>query len=224
MINGVRTTLGEFLGNGVTAGEHIRRDSRDAEYVFVGTYGENNGTRVAHLLSYMGTLVEVAVDESDLWTIVRDGSGMPVTADPLTLATARNLIITRGDVKVYREESDRQRSTINRQRGDWELLNELLHEESRDRDWCNVYDQCIDSWNERFSVLQLTPRVHDYEVEVEITATWTVRVPVSGMSDEDAAMEYVSENYDASECLSAAGDSWNTPDNAEIEVQRAEVA
>ena len=75
---------------------------------------------------------------------------------------------------------------------------------------CNVLRPCV--------------CVHVSLVEVEITATWTVRVPVSGMADEDAAMEYVSENYTSAECLSAAGDSWSTPDDTNMEVQRADLA
>jgi hypothetical protein len=222
IINGARTTLAEFLGNGVTAGEHIRRDSRDATYVFTGIRDEDEG--IVWLLTPMGTLVDIADGEADAWSIVRDDSNMPVTESPLVLATARHLILTRADVRAQRDHADRLNRTIRSMRSDWELLNEHLSTESTDRDWCGVYDQLIEQWNSEFQTMQLEPRSRDYEVEVEITATWTVRVPVSGMTSEEAAQEYVSENYDAYEAMSASSDSWDTPDNADVEIGEAYIA
>ena len=209
------TTVRSFIeANGVLSWSCITDGER--EYVFTGSVFQRMGDAVAYYVVTERGLSTLHYDWSGNWDFVRV-DGEVKMADATTRRLAASLIIVRFDLDFVRGQRDKMQA-------DWEMLNRLLNEEAPNRDWCNVYDECVDSWTERFALLSLEPRVRDYEVEVEITATWTVRVPVSGMADEDAAMEYVSENYTSAECLSAAGDSWSTPDDTNMEVQRADLA
>jgi hypothetical protein len=211
-----------FNAEPARAGVLLQREGVERSYVYTGRVNGSNG--YVWLLSDTGALIMVDPTDESGWTYVKDAFGDRRMADPLVVRTAVSLVDREETIERQRIDANEQRTKIARMFADWELLNEKLNDESKSRDWCGVYDQCVESWNEEFSVFQLQPRAQDYNVEVTITATWTVSVPVENMHSADDAMDYVRENYSAAECLSAAGDSWSTPDDSEIEVNDADVA
>lgn len=212
-----------FNAEPARAGVLLRREGVDRTYAYTGRI--NGSTSYAWLLSVeTGALIQVDPTDEAGWAYVKDAFGAVEMADPLAVRTAVSLVDREETIARYHTDASEYRTKIARMHSDWDLLNEKLNDESKSREWCGVYDQCVESWNEEFSVFQLQPRAMDYNVEVTITATWTVSVPVENMHSADDAMDYVRENYSAAECLSAAGDSWSTPDDSEIEVNDAEQA
>lgn len=211
-----------FNAEPARAGVLLRREGVNRAYAYTGRVNGSNG--YAWLLSVeTGALIQVDPTDEAGWAYIKDAFGGIEMADTLAVQTAVSLVDREETIARYHTEMSEMRSRMSRMHSDWDLLNEKLNDESKSRDWCNVYDQCVESWNEEFSVFQLQPRSQDYNVEVQITATWTVYVPVENMNSAEDAEEYVRDNYSAAECLSAAGDSWSTPDDSEIEVQSAEV-
>ena len=211
-----------FNAEPARAGVLLRREGVTRAYAYTGRVNGSNG--YAWLLSVeTGALIQVDPTDEAGWAYIKDAFGGIEMADTLAVQTAVSLVDREETIARYHTEMSEMRSRMSRMHADWDLLNEKLNDESKSRDWCNVYDQCVESWNEEFSVFQLQPRSQDYNVEVQITATWTVYVPVENMNSAEDAEEYVRDNYSAAECLSAAGDSWSTPDDSEIEVQSAEV-
>ncbi len=211
-----------FNAEPARAGVLLRREGVTRTYAYTGRV--NGPTSYVWLLSVeTGAVIQIDPTDESGWSYVKDAFGAIEMADPLAVQTAVSLVDREETIARYHTEMSEMRSRMSRMHSDWDLLNEKLNDESKSRDWCNVYDQCVESWNEEFSVFQLQPRSQDYNVEVQITATWTVYVPVENMNSAEDAEEYVRDNYSAAECLSAAGDSWSTPDDSEIEVQSAEV-
>lgn len=216
------TSLGDFLfpsGEALPIYTLIHRESHDADYVWLGSWEyDDAGARVFHLLYIESAdIVEIRGDEASRWFI----NGM-VAEDDLQRNVMAMLVRKHRAVKRLNADITASRTTLRRQREDWGLLNQLLNEEAENREWCGVYDECVKAWNERFQLLELEARKRKYEVEVEVTATWTVRVNVTA-SDEDAAREAV-EDWDADTCIRSAGDSWNTPDSTDVEIQSVERA
>lgn len=217
----VTSTLSDFVSlNYVAAGTRIRRDRIGAEYMFTNQYDDVDGVHMAWLLNQAaGVVIGCAITETDQWSIVRDEDGDPVFEPETVRLLARTLIATERSLRSMTREREGLRLNARHMRSDWELLNEKLTQESNDRDWCSVYDQLIDQWNGEFQLLQLEPRKRDFEVEVEITATWTVRVPVEGFIDGESAEEWVSDNLTPEECMARSSDTWSSPDDTSMEVQ-----
>lgn len=212
-----------FNAEPARAGVLLRKEGVDRTYAYTGRV--NGANSYAWLLSVdTGALIQVDPTDEAGWSYAKDAFGATQMADPLAVRTAVSLVDREEAIEQLRSNTSDLRTRAARMQSDWDLLNEKLHDESKSRDWCNVYDQCIEEWNSEFSVFQLQPRAQDYNVEVTITATWTVSVPVENMASDEDAMEYVRDNYTAAECLSAAGDSWSTPDDTEVEVNDAEMA
>ena len=212
-----------FNAEPARAGVLLRREGVTRTYAYTGRI--NGATSYAWLLSVeTGAVIQVDPTDESGWSYVKDAFGGIEMADPLAIQTAVSLVDREETIARYHTDLSEYRAKVARMQGDWDLLNEKLNDESKSRDWCSVYDQCVEEWNSEFSVFQLQPRAQDYNVEVTITAMWTVSVPVENMHSPDDAMDYVRENYTAAECLSAAGDSWSTPDDTEVEVNDAEMA
>lgn len=212
-----------FNAEPARAGVLLRREGVNRVYAYTGRINGSSG--YMWLLSVeTGTVIQIDPTDEAGWAYVKDAFGAVEMADPLAVQTAVSLVDREESIERLRRDMSDLRSQIATMRADWELLNDKLNDESKSRDWCNVYDECVRDWNEELSVFQLRPRAQDFNVEVTITATWTVSVPVENMTDADDAMDYVRENYSAAECLAAAGDSWSTPDDTEVEVTDAEVA
>lgn len=103
------------------------------------------------------------------------------------------------------------------------LLSDTLIAEANEREWCEVYDQIIDSLNHQFKVIVIDERKSDFEVEVEVTGTvsTTTWVNVTARTREEAeniVRNSMDEYVDAHEIL-AEEISSNGFDDLEVEVQ-----
>lgn len=70
---------------------------------------------------------------------------------------------------------------------DWDELNSELNEYADENSFCEKYEQRINEWNDQFSVMKLVGRKKTYEVELSVTARYSVTVEVEATSEEEAS-------------------------------------
>lgn len=69
---------------------------------------------------------------------------------------------------------------------DFNLLNQLMNTEATERSYCSEYDEMLESWNNRLTVLKLGTRRRTYTVDVEIKLTYANTVEVEANSESHA--------------------------------------
>ena len=111
-------------------------------------------------------------------------------------------------------------------RADWDLLNENLNDESKNRGWCDVYDRCVEDWNSGFKVFELQPRTSTREVNITVTATWNLNIEIEDTTDDEDAERKLNDllnSVDLEDVLHRGGDSPRTPDDWNFEIDGIEV-
>jgi hypothetical protein len=140
------------------------------------------------------------------WEIVDDvpTPELDDKADPVVELTDDQKIIVglRQELMVARETLTRvKREAI----ASMEFVNQMLNQEADDRDWCEQYDQAVDTVNAHVADwLQWEPRQREFTIRVMADIRVEDNVTVTATSLEDA-MEMAQEMFDVEETFSSYG-------------------
>lgn len=221
-INERDMTVTQLLGQNSPLGRGtivVRRNGdQNTEYATLHrfVYADGAATRV-RLLNLRGQVDTFDLtDVTGAWTVKRDADGEMETCPDNIVALAQSWV---GQV----QQAEQYALQVRNQQSDWDKLNQFLLDEAQNRDWCGELEKVLDKWNAAFEAFELQGRVKDYVVEVEVTATYTVRVPVEGCKNAEEAQERVND-MDGDEVMRNSHDgSWDCPDDVEICAGNAEV-
>ena len=120
--------------------------------------------------------------------------------------------VLREDLRLKTEAlqamTDKYNAYVIRVARDCELLSNELITQANDRGWCEVYDQIVANLNSDMHHVQITPRVQEYEVELEVRATivFTRTIEVRA-TDEDDALDRARNNMGDYVMLDEAADA-----------------
>lgn len=131
-----------------------------------------------------------------------------------TIAAVSNHIDTR--LTETQTELDAARRKIAQMEADVRHLNEMMNEEATDRDWCADYDDQIEVWNGKLTVLQLTSRRKPFVVAVKLTLTYETYVEVQA-HNESAARDRVGD-FDTQELLNEVSLSLHDYDESDFSI------
>lgn len=80
--------------------------------------------------------------------------------------------------------------TIEQYKSEGLTISSVLRNEAEDRDWCNEYNDFVDSLNDRLNLIQFDRLTSEYEVTVTVTRTQTQTITTTiEARNEDEAQE-----------------------------------
>ena len=220
------TTLRTWL-MGLPVGTLVKFDGdlMAGQYIWTGKFHTSGaGEQQRTLLVNSGRMEVFALGELDrtdtsFSIVFEDDGATPRRVNQSLLGMATAFVETWASLQDQITWSDKARA-------DWDLLNEKLNDESKAREWCDVYDRCVEDWNSQFKVFELQPRKSTREVEITVTATWNLRIEVEDTVDDDDAERQLRDLIDcdsAEDVIRRGGDRIETPDDWSFEIDGVEV-
>jgi len=97
---------------------------------------------------------------------------------------------------VSRQRTERAQSRVNEYSADATRLNELMNEKADEEGWCSKYEDSLEEWNTQLTHIELTGRVKEYDVTIDVTLRYTHHITVEA-SSEDAARDEVNNMSDS---------------------------
>ena len=162
------------------------------------------------------SIVEATTTLDDLIEKVKTVEELNAEVTALTADVAR--LKADNEYKSGRVEFYRNR--VNEYSADATRLNELMNEKADEQSLCSKYEEALEEWNTQLTQIELTGRVKEYQVQLDVTLRYTHYITVEA-SSEDAARDEVNNmsEYDMLDNLDYSDTYDTTIDIEDVEVQ-----
>lgn len=154
-------------------------------------------------LPYVGATTPTAiVRPAHMWQPITDGSR---TYEATRTHFGQVLSVALAGAKTWQDSYQRKATEYDTFR---DTVRTRMIEEAESRDWCEEFDRILEEFG-------LDPRTREFYVEVTITATQTISIPVTARDEDDAKEGVDMSSYSLSDYVSDTEWSWDS-DDAEI--------
>jgi hypothetical protein len=182
-------TVREFFGS--IRSDAIVQDEFNNQYIVTGRYvydvtGDYVVTHVLLVDRDRGTVLKADYNAPNMFSVVTE-DGVELQADPATWLLARGVSrqYQYNDENSQSDSQELARVTDERDklRRDVTKVNEFINHYAVERGYCSDYEEKLSELNDSLEVVEFEGRQQDYDVAVQLTVTYDIRIPRSASSE-----------------------------------------